>query len=244
MKLKNVGSSSKQWIEELEDERVIEESLLSENKAEIKYKLSSKDIKMVPGDGQCLFNAIGHMNGFIRDGSVHPLRKKVVDWVIKNWNSDLDMAPIMPHLAKLIDAPLRMEHVFDDYSTLNDYIEKMSNPNDYGTAREAAIAAFICNINLDIYELNDMYIIHSLGGISLGHKDGTKLSIVLSNKTSKAGAHYDVYYPPIGSELGSDTESDPEIDQNQMINEYPFIVNDDVLKGQNLIFEEVNTNNQ
>ena len=53
-----------------------------------KDPMTQKDIKMVPGDGQCLFNAIGHMNGFIRDGSVHPLRKKVVDWVIKNWNSD------------------------------------------------------------------------------------------------------------------------------------------------------------
>ena len=64
----------------------------------------------VPGDGQCLFNAIDQTK--IHDRTAHPLRLEVVEWVRDKWSANPDISAMMPHLAGLLEGALRLHDAF------------------------------------------------------------------------------------------------------------------------------------
>lgn len=150
----------------------------------------------VPGDGQCLFNAIDQTK--LHDRTPHPLRLEVVEWVRNNWTANPDISAMMPHLAELLGGALPLHDVFPEIrssSDLEGYLDRMSHYSEYGEDREAAIAAHIRGYSVTIYRRDsDVTELEVL--VPVGRDGGEARSIVLSNRDSGFGAHYDIYRPP------------------------------------------------
>jgi hypothetical protein len=159
-------------------------------------RMSDRSIETVPGDGQCLFNSIDQTQ--ICGGSVHGLRKLVVEWVRDNWSANPDMSSMMPHLAELLNGKLRLHDVFEEVESerdLKDYLQRMARYNEYGSDREAAIAAYILGYSVTIYHQGKGGDVRLELPVPLGMDGGVARSIVMTNRDSGCGAHYDIYRP-------------------------------------------------
>jgi hypothetical protein len=167
-------------------------------------------IEHVPADGQCLFNAVDQTK--YEGGTVHPLRSLVVKWVRDNWSRNPDISPLFPHLARLLDQPYRLHDAFDEIESqedLDSYVHRMSKYSEYAGEKEAGIAAFIRGYSVRIYRC--------CGGVvelelpePIGKIGGEQRSIVLSNRDSRWGAHYDVYHDVFQTSTGHRATEQPQ----------------------------------
>jgi hypothetical protein len=167
--------------------------------------LANRSIETVPGDGQCLFNSIDQTQ--IRGGSVHGLRKLVVEWVRDNWSANPDVSSMMPHLAELLqNGKYRLHDMFEEVESerdLEDYLQRMARYNEYGSDREAAIAAYIRGYSLTIYHQGKGGDVRLEVPVPLGMDGGVARSIVLTDRDSGCEAHYDIYRPAASERAGT-----------------------------------------
>ena len=78
---------------------------------------------------------------------------------------------------------------------LDGYLHQMGQYSEYGQDREAAIAAHIRGYSVTIYRRDSDGIVLELP-VPVGRDGGEARSIVLSDRDSGVGAHYDIYCPP------------------------------------------------
>lgn len=153
-------------------------------------------IAEVVGDGQCLFNAIGHTNQDNKEA--HVIREMVVSWIQENW--DTDILENVPHMKKanvtefkVKDAVLDPHSVEQEQGLKDVYISDMSKYDTYATEVEAAIVGIIMGYAINIYRRKDGTIefLHPVGKVQYG----IVRNILLKNINEPHRAHYDIYYP-------------------------------------------------
>jgi hypothetical protein len=136
---------------------------------------------------------------------------EVVEWVRDEWSANPGISAMMPHLAQLLGGALRLHDAFPEIRSSTDDLEghlhRMSQYSEYGEDREAAIAAHIRGYSVTIYRRDSDGIVLELP-VPVGRDGGEARSIVLSDRDSGFGAHYDIYRPPDTAARTSEDRSD------------------------------------